>query len=210
MPVEGCLRADEPRLDSVHDPVHPREAGLAEESPRAARRVVLHSSVRLVRHRYRVRHQAPDGRLLRSAAGFGVLRPVPPSARHGAAGSAKRGGGWGSGREHVRQVRDGRGVPRVHVDPQEGGARGALGSCEGVCSPPMRRCKASSSVRLCGPAGGLGQGHAAPWEHCAHLLAPVGAAEDTVLHSPQRWQVCGRWEGGDQGPRRRSQRSSHR
>ena len=82
-------------------------------------------------------------------------------------------------------------------------------SCEGACAPPMRRCKASSSVRLCGPAGGSGQGHAATWEHCAHLLPPVGSAEDTVLHSPQRWQVCGRLGGGEKGPRRRSQRSSH-
>ena len=40
-------------------------------------------------------------------------------------GSVKRGSGWGSGREHVQQVRDGRGVPQVDVDPQEGGARGA-------------------------------------------------------------------------------------
>ena len=95
------------------------------KNPRAARRVVLGGSVRLVRLCYRVRHQAPDGRLLRSAAGTGVLWPVPPSARHGAAGSAKRGGGRGSGREHLRQVRDGRRVPQVHGDPQEGGARGA-------------------------------------------------------------------------------------
>ena len=73
----------------------------------------------------------------------------------------------------------------------------------------MRRCKASSSVRLRGSAGGSGQGHASTWEHCVHLLAPVGAAEDTVSHYQQRWQVCGRWEGGDQGPRQRSQRSSH-
>ena len=100
------------------------EGGLAEESPCAARRVVLGGSVRLVRLHYRVRYQAPDGRLLRSPAGSGELRPVSPSARHGA-GSAKRGGGWGSGRKHVRQVRDGRGVPQVHVDPQEGSARGA-------------------------------------------------------------------------------------
>ena len=74
---------------------------------------------------HRVRYLAPDGGLVRSAAGPGVPRPVPPSARHGAAGSAKCGGGLGSGREHVRQVRDGRGVPQVHVDPQEGGACGA-------------------------------------------------------------------------------------
>ena len=82
--------------------------------------------------------------------------------------------------------------------------------CEGVCAPSMRRCSASSSVRRRGPAGGSGQGHAATWEHCAHLLAPVGVPEDTLSHCPQRWQVCGRWEAGDQGSRRRSQRSSHR
>ena len=140
MPVEGCFWADEPRPDSVHDLVHRqdqrrgarpvqgadgREGGLAEKSPRAARRVVLGGSVRLLRLCYRVRYQAPGGRLLRSAAGSGVLRPVPPSARHGSAGSAQLGGWWGSGRKHVRQVRNGRGVPQVHMDPQEGGARGA-------------------------------------------------------------------------------------
>ena len=74
-------------------------------------------------------------------------------------------------------------------------------SCEGVCAPSMRRRKASSSVRLRGPAGGSGQGHAATWVHRSHLLAPVAAAEDTVSHSPQSRQVCGRWEGGDQGSR---------
>ena len=99
-----------------------QEGSLAEESPRAARRAVLGGSVRLLRLCDRVRHQAPDSRFVRSAAGTGVLRPVPPSARHGAEGAAKRGGGRGSGREHVRQVRDGHGVLQVHVDPQKGGA----------------------------------------------------------------------------------------
>ena len=102
-----------------------REGGLAEESPHTACRVMLGGSVRLVRLCYRVRYPAPDGRLLRSAAGSGVSRPVPPSARHRAAGSAKRGGGWGSEREQLQQVRDRRGVSQGHVDPQEGGARGA-------------------------------------------------------------------------------------
>ena len=41
------------------------------------------------------------------------------------AGSAKGGGGWGSGREHVRQVRNGCGVPQVHVDPRKGSSRRA-------------------------------------------------------------------------------------
>ena len=51
--------------------------------------------------------------------------PFPLSAWHGTTGSTKGGGGWGSGREHVRHVRNGRGVPQVHVDPQKGSARGA-------------------------------------------------------------------------------------
>ena len=138
--VEGRLRADEPRLDGVHDPVHyreqrrgprsvqgadGREGGLVEESPRTARQVTPCGSVRLVRLRHHVHHQAPDGRLLRFAAGPCVSRPIPPSAWHGTAGSAKGGGGWGLGRKHVRQVRNGCGVPQVHVDPQKGSARGA-------------------------------------------------------------------------------------
>ena len=140
VPVEGRLRADEPPLDSVHDPVHrregprgpcsvqgtdSREGGLVDESSRTARRVTSCGSVRLMRLCHRVCYQAPDSRLLRLAAGPGVSRLIPPSARHAAAGSAKCGSGWGSGREHVRQGRKGRGVPQVHMDPQEGGARGA-------------------------------------------------------------------------------------
>ena len=140
MPVEGRLRADEPRLDGVHDPVHrreqrrgscsvqgadSREGGLVEESPPTACQVTPCGSVRFVSLHHRVRHQAPDSRLLRFAAGPGVSRPIPSSAWHGTAGSAKGGGGWGSGREHVQQVRNGCGVPQVHVDPQKGSARGA-------------------------------------------------------------------------------------
>ena len=140
MPVEGRLLADHPSPDSVHDPVHcreqrrgprpaqgtdDREGSLAEESPCTACRVVLGGSVPLVRLRHRVRYQAPGGRLLRSVAGSGMPWPVPPSARHGAAGSAKHGGEWGLGREHVQQVHDGRGVPQVHVNPQGGGAPAA-------------------------------------------------------------------------------------
>ena len=100
----------------------------------------------------------------------------------------------------MQQVRDRRGVPQVHVDPQEGGTRGLAWPYEGVCARPMHRCKASSSVRLSGPTGGSGHGQAATWEHRTHLLAPIGAAEDTVSQSLQKWQVFGRWEAGDQGP----------
>ena len=75
---------------------------------------------------------------------------------------------------------------------------GPARSCEGACAPSMRRCKASSSVRLRGPAGGSGQGHAATWAHRAHLLAPVDAAEDKVSHSPGS---AGVWEVGGRQPR---------
>ena len=140
MPVEGGLWADEPQLDGLHDPVHrqecrrgpcsvqgadSREGGLVEQSPRTACRVTSRGSVRLMRPCHGVRYQAPDGRLLCLAAGPVVSRLIPPSARHAAAGSAKCGGGWRTGIERVRQVRNGRGVPQVHVDSQEGGARGA-------------------------------------------------------------------------------------
>ena len=62
----------------------------------------------------------------------------------------------------------------------------------------MRRCRASSSVRLRGPAGGSGQGHAATWAHRAHLLAPVDAAEDTVSEFPA--ESAGVWEVGGRRP----------
>ena len=71
------------------------EGGLADEGPRATRQDVLGGSVGCVRLRHRVRHQAPDGRLLRSAQGSGMLRSVPPSAGHGAVGPAPRGFGPG-------------------------------------------------------------------------------------------------------------------
>ena len=50
----------------------------------------------------------------------------------------------------------------------------------------MRRWSTCSSVRQRGPGGDSGQGHAATWEHCVHLLVLVGAAEYTVSHSPER------------------------
>ena len=42
-----------------------------------------------------------------------------------------------------------------------------------------------------------------------HLLVPIGAAEDTVSHSPQRPQVCRSWEAGDQGYMGPGQTLSH-
>ena len=96
-----------------------------EEGPRAARRAVQGGGMSRVRLRHRARYQAPEGRLLCPALGRGMLRPVHPLAAHCAAGSAMRGVRWRSGREHVPQVRDGRGVPPVPVDPQQGGTRRA-------------------------------------------------------------------------------------
>ena len=86
---------------------------------------------------------------------------------------------------------------------------GLAGPCEGVCASSMRRCNASSFVRLRELTGSSGQRHANTGEHRAHLLAPVSAAEDTMSHYLQRWQVCRRWEASDQGSSWRSQRSSH-
>ena len=144
MPVEGCFRADEPQPDSVHDLVHRqerrraprsvqgadgREGGVAEESPRAARWVVLPGSVRFVRLRYRVRYrvryQPSDGRLLRSAASSGVLQPVPPVGEAWCCGLPKARRRVGV-RARTRATGARRtGVLQVHVDPQGGSARGA-------------------------------------------------------------------------------------
>ena len=94
----------------------------------------------------------------------------------------------------MRQLRDGRGVPQLQVDPQEGGTREARLGVRGGLRALDVSLQRLFSVRRGGPAGDLGQGHAANCEHCAHLLAPVGVAEDTVSHSLQSWQVCGMWE----------------
>ena len=64
--------------------------------------------------------------------------------------------------------------------------------CEGVFARSTRRRSASSSVRRGGPEGGSSQGHVATWEHCAHLVVPVGTAEDTVSRATQSWQSCER------------------
>ena len=117
--------------------------------------------------------------------------------------------GWGQGANTCDRCATDVGFRRCTWIHRRAAPAGPAHSCEGTCAPSMRRCKASSSVRLCGIAGGLGKGYAATWEHWPHLLAPIGAAEDTVSHSPQSRQVCGRWEGGDQGPRWRGQTSSH-
>ena len=170
-----------------------------QESPRTARRVASCGSVRVMRLRHRVRYQAPDGRLLRLVAGPGVSRPFPPSARHGATGSAKCGGGWESGRKHVRQVRNGCWVPQVHVGPQEGGARGARALVSGgVCSPdaPVQSLLLRAPVRARGRFGPGARGH------LGALRAPVGACRRCGGHRvafPS--EVAGVWEVGGRQPR---------
>ena len=213
VPVEGRLRADEPRPDGVHDPVHcreqrrgprsvqgadGREGGLVEESPRTALQVTPCGSVRFLCLRHRVRHQASDGRLLRSAAGPGVPRPIPLSAWHGAAGSAKGGGGWGLGGEHVRQVRNGCGVPQVHVDPQKGSARGArLFVRGGVCplDAPAQGLLLCAPARACGRIGPGARGYlGAP-------RAPVGACRRCGGHRVTfSAESAGVWEVGGRRP----------
>ena len=149
--------------------------------------------------RHRVRHQAPDGRLLRLAAGPGVSLPIPRSAWHGTAGSAKGGGGCGSGREHVRQVRNGCGVPQVHVDPQKGSARGArMFVCEGVCplDAPVQGLLLRPPARARRRFGPGARGHlGAP-------RAPVGAGQRCRGHRvgfPA--ESAGVWEVGGRLPR---------
>ena len=77
-------------------------------------------------------------------------------------GSARRGIRQGSGREHVRQVRDGPGVPQVQVDPQEGGTRGARVAVRGglhVPDAPVQRPLFSAPARARGWFGPGAGGH---------------------------------------------------
>ena len=72
-----------------------------------------------------------------------------------------RGVRLGSEGEHVRQVRDGRGVPQVHVDPQEGGLR--------ALNPPLQCLLLRAPARARGWLGQRARGH------LGALRAPVGA-----------------------------------
>ena len=157
-----------------------------------------------MRLRHRARHQAPDGRLLRPAAGPGMLWSVLPFLMHGGCPPSSITQNWsdhGQVSVHGGPFPLWRGIVlRLLQGLASGGGQGAntcercqtdvrslrcawihrraaavvpAWPCEGICAPSMRRCNTFSSVRLRGPAGGSGQGHAATWEHCAHLLAPV-------------------------------------
>ena len=106
------------------------------------------------------------------------------------------GGGWGSGREHVRQVRNGCGVPQVHVDPQKGSAHGARAFVRGGVCPldaPVQ------GLLLCAPARGRGRFRPGARGHLGAPRAPVGACRRCRGHrvafpakSAGVWEVVGR------------------
>ena len=114
------------------------------------------------------------------------------------AGCAMRGVRWGSGSEHVRQVGDGRGVPQVLVDPQEGGTRGASLAVQGG----LRALYALLQCLLLGaPARArrwLGRGARG---HQGALRAPVGARRrGGGYRVALPAGVAGVWEVGGRGP----------
>ena len=125
-----------------------------------------------VRLHHRACYQALNGRLLRRAADSGMHPSFLPSAVHCAAGSAMRGVRLWSGREHVRQVRNGRGVPQVHLDPQQGGTRWAhLAVYGGLCAldAPLQCLFLRAPARARGCLGSGARGH------LGALRAPVSA-----------------------------------
>ena len=154
--------------------------------------------MRRVRLCHCTRHEALHGRLLRTAAGPCMRWPGPPSAGHLDVGSTVRGAGWWLGREHVRQMCDGRGVPQVHVGPQEGGSRGASVAVRGGPSTfdATQQCRLLRALmrargRLCPGA----------WDHLGALRAPVGACRHggghRVMHAAE---VAGVREVGGRRP----------
>ena len=101
----------------------------------------------------------------------------------------------------MRQVRDGRGVPQVHVDKQEGGARGARAFVSGgVCPPdaPVQSLLFRAPVRARGRFGPGARGH------LGALRAPVGARRRCGGHGVEspaevaiEWEVGGRRPGAE-------------
>ena len=124
---------------------------------------------------------------------------IPSSAWHGTAGSAKGGGGSGSRREHVRQVRNGCGVPQVHVDPQKGSARRARAFVRGgVC--PLDAPVQGLLLRV--PARARGSFRPGARGHLGAQRAPVracgrcgGQRVAFPVESGGVWEVGGRHPG---------------
>ena len=98
----------------------------------------------------------------------------------------------------MRQVRDGRGVPQVHVNLQEGGAGGARALVwGGLCSPdaPVQSLLLRAPVQA---RGGLGPGARG---HLGALRAPVGACRLRGGHRVAfPTEVAGAWEVGGRRP----------
>ena len=96
----------------------------------------------------------------------------------------------------MQQVRDGRGVLQVHVDPQEGGTRGARVAVQGgshVPDAPVQRLPFLAPARARGWFGPGARGH------LGALRAPVGAQRrgrgNRVAFSAEMaavWEVGGR------------------
>ena len=98
----------------------------------------------------------------------------------------------------MRQVRDGRGVSQVHVDPQEGSARWARAFVSGgVCSPdaPVQ------SLLFCAPVRARGRFGPGARSHLGALRAPVGACWRCRGHRVAfPAEVAGVWEVGGRRP----------
>ena len=214
MPIEGRLEATESQAHAVCDLVHPQEQ-LEDSHPIWARTAEWAASPR--------KALALPAESCRAVACVACASATAPATRPSTVASCthrraracsrpfpyRRGivlravqcaaFGGGQGASTCDMCATDVGTLRCTYIQRRAASAGPAWPCKGVCTLSMCRCSASSSVCRRGPAGGSGQGQAATWEHCVHLFVLVGMAEDTVLHFPQRWQVCGRWEAGDQG-----------
>ena len=143
-----------------------REGCLAEEGPRAVRRIVQGGGMRGARFHHRACYQAPGGHLLRP-----VRSPFRGALCCGLCIARRQ---LGSGHEHVRQVRDGRAVPQMHVDPQAGGTCGARLAVRGglrALDGPLQRLLLRAPARARRWLGPGARGH------LGALRAPVGARQ---------------------------------
>ena len=99
----------------------------------------------------------------------------------------------------MRQVRNGCGVPQVHVDPQKGRARGArLFVRGGVC--PLDA--PAQGLLLCAPARACGRFGPGARGYLGALRAPVGACRRCGGHRVTfSAESAGVWEVGGRRPR---------
>ena len=103
-------------------------------------------------------------------------------------------------------MRDGRGVPQVHVVPQKGGHRGARSAVLGVLCALGEQLQ---GLLFCAPAQAWGWLGPEACGHLGALRAPVGARWCGRGHRftlpAEVAGVCRKWEAGDKGSRRQSQ-----